>query len=176
MPIHDPATAPFVAELLTMKAEDQAASPKANSPDLTEQLAWRRLTARHGDRLRALLEEHGRWPVPDEVGEEASTAAWLVAQHADRQLDVQRLAVRLLERAITDGTAGPDGRRQLAFLRDRLHVNAGLPQKYGTQIQGITSDGAPIPWPVEDAGMLDVHRARVGIPPFAAYTRAHAPE
>lgn len=175
MPTHETDT-PLVAELLTMRAEDEASSAKANSADLTEQLAWRQLTARHGDRLRALLEEHGRWPVPDEVGEEASTAAWLVAQHADRQLEVQRLAVRLLEEALAAGTAGPEGRRHLAFLRDRLHVNAGLPQKYGTQIQGVTSDGAPIPWPVEDERMLDTHRARVGIPPFAAYTRAHAPK
>ncbi|MDJ1135518.1 DUF6624 domain-containing protein [Streptomyces iconiensis] len=159
-----------------MRAEDEANAPRANSADLTDQLAWRRLTARHGDRLRALLEEHGGWPVPDEVGEEAATGAWLVAQHADRQLDVQRLAVRLLEQAVAEGTAGPEGRRRLAFLRDRLHVNAGLPQKYGTQIQGLTSDGAPIPWPIENPDMLDVHRARAGIPPFATYTAAHAPK
>lgn len=169
-------TAALIHELLTMKAEDEATSRKANSESLTEQLAWRRLTARNGDRLRVLLEERGRWPGVEEVGEEATSAAWLVAQHADRQLDVQRLAVKLLERAVKDGTAGPDGRRQLAFLRDRLHVNTGLPQRYGTQIQGVTSDGNPIPWPMEDEEKVDLYRARAGIPTFASYTAQHAPE
>ncbi|GAA2602579.1 DUF6624 domain-containing protein [Streptomyces axinellae] len=168
--------AAFIHELLTMKAEDEATSRKANSESLTEQLAWRRLTARNGDRLRALLEAHGRWPAAAEVGEEATSAAWLVAQHADRQLDVQRLAVKLLERAVKDGTAGPDGRRQLAFLRDRLHVNTGLPQRYGTQIHGLTGDGTPIPWPMEDEEKVDLYRARAGISAFASYTAPHAPE
>jgi hypothetical protein len=163
-------------ELVTMKAADQAATPKANSDDLSEHLAWRRLTTRHGDRLRALLEQHGHWPTAEEVGEEAVLGAWLVAQHADRQLDVQRLALRLLEQAVEDGSAGPQGPARLAFLHDRLNVNAGLPQRYGTQIQGIAPDGSPIPWPVEDEEKLDVQRARAGIPPFAEYIAQHAPK
>ncbi|MGP3972801.1 DUF6624 domain-containing protein [Streptomyces sp. 8N114] len=163
-------------ELITMKAADQAAAPKANSDDPAQQLAWRRLTAQHGDRLRTLLEQHGHWPTAEEVGEEAALGSWLVAQHADRQLDVQRLALHLLEQAVEDGTAGPEGCSRLAFLRDRLHVNAGLPQRYGTQIQGVAADGAPIPWPVEDAEKLDAHRAEAGIPPFAEYTAQHAPK
>ncbi|MFI8851620.1 DUF6624 domain-containing protein [Streptomyces sp. NPDC053499] len=162
-------------ELIAMKAADQAAAPRANSDDPAEQLAWRRVTARHGDRLRTLLEKHGHWPAAAEVGEEAALGAWLVAQHADRQLDVQRLALRLLEQAVQDGSAGPEGPSRLAFLRDRLHVNAGLPQRYGTQIQGVAADGAPVPWPVEDEEKLDAHRAEVGIPPFARYTERHAP-
>ncbi|MBO8194029.1 hypothetical protein ITI46_20515 [Streptomyces oryzae] len=162
-------------ELRTMKAADQAAAPKANSEVPTEQLAWRRLTAQHGDRLRTLLEQHGHWPTAAEVGEEAALGAWLVAQHADRQVEVQRLALRLLEQAVENGTAGPQGPSRLAFLRDRLHVNVGLPQRYGTQIQGITADGAPIPWPFEDAEKLDAYRAQAGIPPFTQYTAQHAP-
>ncbi|MGY1437921.1 DUF6624 domain-containing protein [Streptomyces reniochalinae] len=163
-------------ELATMKAADNAAAAQANSHDPAEQLAWRRLTARHGDRLRVMLEAHGHWPTTEEVGEEGVLGAWLIAQHADRQLDVQRLALRLLEQAVEDGTAGPEGPGRLAFLRDRLHVNAGLPQRYGTQVQGVSGAGEPILWPVEDPEKMDTYRSEVGIAPFAEYVARFLPK
>lgn len=158
-------------ELRRMAAEDHAAAHLADSEDFADQLAWRRLAAHHGDRLRELLELHG-WPARDTVGEDAARAAWLLAQHADRQLDVQRLALRLLEEAVGRGEAGPD---ELAFLLDRTRVNEGRPQLYGTQIAGLTADGTPVPWPCEDPPRVDELRAQAGIEPFAAYTARFSP-
>ncbi|WP_369182517.1 DUF6624 domain-containing protein [Streptomyces sp. Y1] len=160
----------LAAELVAMMAEDGAAAALANSPDLAEQARWRRLTARHGDRLAAIMAEHG-WPAEDVVGADAARAAWLVAQHADRQLDVQRRAVALLAQAVARGAASP---RDLAFLADRLAVNEGREQRYGTQI-GAVADGRPVPWPCEDPARLDERRAEVGIEPFDAYTARFAP-
>src|SRR5690349_5072146 len=79
--------AALAAELEDMAAADHRLAAKGYSDDPAERLAWRRLTARHGDRLGAIMDEHG-WPTADQVGEEAARAAWLIAQHADRQLDV----------------------------------------------------------------------------------------
>ncbi|MGV9269206.1 DUF6624 domain-containing protein [Kitasatospora sp. NPDC003701] len=160
----------LTAELLGMMAEDQAATRLANSADLAEQAAWRRLTARHGDRLGAIMAEHG-WPAEPLVGAEAARAAWLIAQHADRQLDVQRRAVELMAAAVADGAASA---RDLAFLADRLAVNEGREQRYGTQI-GAVADGRPVPWPCEEPERLDERRAAVGIEPFDAYTARFAP-
>ncbi|GGN47046.1 hypothetical protein GCM10012285_32370 [Streptomyces kronopolitis] len=92
-------------------------------------------------------------------------AAWLIAQHADRQLDVQRRALQLMQQAVFAGVARP---RDLAFLRDRVLVNQGHKQIYGTQIAGV-QDGAPVPWPCEEPGCMDELRAEVGIEPFDAY-------
>jgi hypothetical protein len=96
----------LAAELATMVEADHRAAVHANSDNPSEQLAWRRLTA-------------------ELVGEEAARAAWLIAQHADRQLDVQRRALHLLDQAMAAGTASP---RELAFLRDRPLVNEGRDQ------------------------------------------------
>ncbi|MYT27267.1 MULTISPECIES: DUF6624 domain-containing protein [unclassified Streptomyces] len=156
--------AAVAAELVAMAAEDNAAAPRANSDDFADQLAWRRLTARHADRLTEILDAHG-WPTADRFGADAARAAWLIAQHADRQLDVQRRALSLLERAVTDGLASP---RDLAFLQDRTRVNDGREQLYGTQIAGVRN-GAPIPWPCQDPESMDQRRAEVGIPPFDDY-------
>ncbi|MBA9006662.1 MULTISPECIES: DUF6624 domain-containing protein [Thermomonospora] len=158
-------------ELVAMAEADHAAVRKGLSDDFAEQLEWRRLTAEHGDRLMRIMDEHG-WPVADEVGAEAARAAWLIAQHADRQLEVQRRALRLMERAVAEGRAGV---RELAFLRDRVRVNEGRPQLYGTQIAGVR-DGAPVPWPCEDPERMDARRAEVGILPFAEHVARHAPE
>lgn len=98
--------AALAAELTEMAAADHRSSIRANSDDPAEQLAWRRLTAQHGDRLAAIMDEYG-WPTAEVVGEEAARAAWLVAQHADRQLDVQRRALELMGQAVSAGSAGP---------------------------------------------------------------------
>ncbi|MEV7936948.1 MULTISPECIES: DUF6624 domain-containing protein [unclassified Kitasatospora] len=156
--------AAVAAELTAMVAADHQAARQANSDDPAEQLAWRRLTAQHADRLGEIMDAHG-WPTAELVGEDAARAAWLIAQHADRQLDIQRRALGLMEQAVASGAASP---RDLAFLRDRTLVNEGQKQIYGTQIAGV-KDGSPIPWPCEDPEHMDERRAEVGIPAFAEY-------
>lgn len=168
---HPTTAAALSAELITMAEADKRTSPGAHSEDPAEQLAWRRLTARHGDRLAQIMDAHG-WPTPDLVGEAAAQAAWLIAQHADRQLDVQRRALHLMEQAVKAGKAGA---RELAFLRDRVLVNDGRKQIYGTQIAGI-KNGSPVPWPCQEPDRVDELRAQVGIEPFTEYVATHAPK
>lgn len=145
-----------------MAEADRQTQPSTNSEDPSDQLTWRRLTAQHGDRLDRIMTEHGR-PTAALIGQEAATSAWLITQHADRQLDVQRRALRLMEQE--DATPP----RQLAFLRDRVLVNEGRRQVYGTQIAGAGKDGAPVPWPCEEPERVDELRAEVGIEPFGEY-------
>ncbi|MDC0771480.1 DUF6624 domain-containing protein [Streptomyces sp. HD] len=164
---HD--VAALTVELTDMAAADHQSSIRANSDDPAEQLVWRRLTARHGDRLGEIMNEYG-WPTAALVGEEAARAAWLIAQHADRQLDVQRRALQLMEQAVSAGSASP---RELAFLRDRTLVNEGRKQIYGTQIAGV-KDGVPIPWPCEAPEGMDRLRTEVGIEPFDEYVAKFA--
>jgi hypothetical protein len=159
---HD--VAALAEELTAMAAADHQSSVHANSDDPAEQLAWRRLTARHGDRLSEIMDAYG-WPTADMVGEDAARAAWLIAQHADRQLDVQRRALKLMQQAVSAGLGSP---RELAFLRDRTLVNEGRKQNYGTQIAGV-KDGAPVPWPCEEPERMDELRVEVGIEPFDEY-------
>ncbi|WMD09575.1 DUF6624 domain-containing protein [Streptomyces sp. FXY-T5] len=159
---HD--VAALAMELEDMAEADHRSAVRANSDDPAEQLAWRRLTARHGDRLGEIMDEFG-WPTAELVGEVAARAAWLIAQHADRQLDVQRRALHLMQQEVSAGSASP---RELAFLCDRTLVNEGRKQVYGTQIAGV-KDGVPIPWPCEEPERMNELRAEVGIEPFDEY-------
>lgn len=156
-------------ELIDLTDEDKRLQPGALGPDLTAQLAHRRVTVRNADRLAEIIDRYG-WPTTTLVGSEAARRAWLIAQHADRRLDLQRRAVALLTAAVSAGEADPT---HLAMLRDRLLVNEGRPQIYGTQIATVV-DGEPVPWPCEDPERMDVRRAAVGLEPFAAHIARHA--
>lgn len=59
------------------------------------------------------------------------------------------------------------------MLRDRVLVNEGRRQIYGTQIAGVR-DGAPIPWPWEEPDRIDRLRAEVGLESFAVHVAKHA--
>jgi hypothetical protein len=56
----------------------------------------------------------------------------------------------------------------LAYLEDRVRVNAGLPQLYGTQFRS-TIDGRRELYPIEDEARVDERRARMGMGPLADY-------
>ncbi|MCO5999913.1 DUF6624 domain-containing protein [Actinoallomurus rhizosphaericola] len=165
-----PADPALAAELIAMTDEDRRLQGDASAggaayeewaKDVTAQLAYRRVTTRNADRLDEIMDEHG-WPTTELVGAEAARRAWLIAQHADRRLDVQRRAVRLMTDAVAIGAADAG---MLAMLRDRVLVNEGREQLYGTQVAGV-EDGVPILWPCADPDRVNERRAEVGLGPL----------
>ncbi|MFD1367030.1 DUF6624 domain-containing protein [Actinoplanes sichuanensis] len=153
-------------ELIDITDEDRRLQAGALGDDFAARLAHRRVTVRNGDRLSEIIDEYG-WPGPELVGPEAARRAWLIAQHADRQLHLQRRVLDLMTETGQDRT-------QVAMLRDRLLVNEGHPQIYGTQIAGVV-DGVPVPWPCVDPEQMDQRRAEVGLDPYAVHVAKHAP-
>ncbi|GAB3143011.1 hypothetical protein GCM10027290_18650 [Micromonospora sonneratiae] len=111
-----------------------------------------------------VLDRHG-WPRRSEVGADASTAAWLIAQHADLDPEFQRRCLRLLEQAVHDGEAQPS---HLAYLTDRVLRAQDRPQLYGTQFW-YEDDGSLQPQPIADPEHLDERRHSVGLGPFAEH-------
>jgi hypothetical protein len=156
-------------ELIDMTEQDRQSQGGALGDDFAAQLAYRRVTVRNGDRLAGIMDSHG-WPTVTSVGAEAARRAWLVAQHADRQLGLQRKALKLMAQAVQAGEADP---RHFAMLRDRVLVNEGRRQIYGTQIAGVVDD-VPVPWPCVDPEHMDERRVEVGLDPFDVHVTKHA--
>ena len=77
------------------------------------------------------------WPGKSLVGEDGAQAAWLLAQHASRDLSFQRRCLGLLTTAVQQGEATLV---QQANLTDRVLLHEGKPQEYGTQ---ATMKGGP---------------------------------
>ncbi|MER5822686.1 DUF6624 domain-containing protein [Streptomyces mirabilis] len=153
----------LAAELCARMAEDQRIrmlSDDERPPDYVDQ--WRAVDADNTAALSRIVDEYG-WPGFALVGEEAATAAWLLAQHADANPAFQHRALNLLAAAVDAGDADP---AHLALLTDRCRVSEGLPQVYGSQYVRDT-DGQWRMHPVEDLEHLDSRRAAVGLEPQA---------
>ncbi len=115
-------------------------------------------------RLDEIVDEYG-WPTPDLVGADAVTAAWAIAQHADFDVAFQRKALGLMTAAVESGDADPG---ELAYLTDRVAVNSGEDQTYGTQVACV--DGAVTPAVgLVEPDTVDPRRAEVGLDPLAEY-------
>jgi hypothetical protein len=115
-------------------------------------------------RLKEIVARVG-WPTFDLVGRDGASAAWLVAQHADFDVPFQEQARDLLAAAVEAGQGDPT---ELAFLTDRVAVNTGTPQTYGTQVRCQAASPAPATPLVDEAGVDDL-REQVGLGTLAAY-------
>ena len=158
-------------ELLARREEDHrirhlaAAQADRDTGRLPDDLGkqWKSIDDDNTRWLADLLASRG-WPGRTLVGEEAAQAAWLLAQHADQDPIQQRAFLDALRAAVAHGEASAV---HLAYLEDRVRVNAGQSQLYGTQF--IVTGGTLGPHPIEDPGRLDERRAQAGLEPFADY-------
>lgn len=114
------------------------------------------------DAMREVLERYD-WVDRDRFGARASGQAWLLVQHADHDPDFQRLALDRMQPYLD---AGGVRRQGYAHLWDRVAVNTGQLQRYGTQpMDACAEDGLLDLKPVEDPLNLDMRRAEMGLGP-----------
>jgi hypothetical protein len=162
-----------VAKLANMVEVDQYIRTTSPPEDLTpEQLeAWQRefvalsleIERQHIRVLRRLLEQHG-WFVISRFGKQADLHAWLLTQHADSDVAFQKHVLTMLEPLVDQGETDP---QNYAYLYDRIAMNEGRPQRFGTQGDCVGPRWQPLP--LDDEGRVDEFRARVGLPPIAEY-------
>jgi hypothetical protein len=141
------------AELLHRAERDQAARgmPEPEWETVAsvdaDNLAW----------LKEVVAEVG-WPDRSMVGEDGAHAAWLLAQHADRDPAFQRRCLDLVTQAAARGQASP---AELTYLTDRVLLAEGKSQEYGTQFAG--HEGRWVPQRLRDPEHVDERRAAVGL-------------
>lgn len=79
--------------------------------------------------LKGVIAERG-WFRISRDGAQADNAAWLIAQHADHDPAFQQEVLTLLEKELAARDTSPTN---YAYLYDRVAVNTGKLQRYGTQ-------------------------------------------
>lgn len=105
------------------------------------------------------------WPSPDEVGQRAATAVFLVIQHSDSMVHATYLP--RMRAAVQRGDAEPE---HLALLEDRLLTEQGKPQIYGSQVR-TDNKGKSAFFPIADEPNVDKRRTSVGLEPLEEYAR-----
>lgn len=152
----------IIDELADMVAEDQ----KLRSIGLEDEETWKKVKevdVQNTKKLKEIIAQIG-WPTISKVGKEASHNAWIIAQHADREKDFQKLCLELMKKEPSIEVVQED----VAYLEDRLRINEGKQQLYGTQFF-VDQQGKYGPRPIEDEQNLDKRRNAMGLPPMREY-------
>jgi hypothetical protein len=147
-------------EIVQMRETDQAMRKRAMS---TGSKMDPEVDARNTQRMKEIVQQIG-WPTKSKVGGAAAYGAWLLVQHADREGGFQAQCLKLMKEA----PPGEVEKANIAYLEDRVRVNIGRPQLYGTQFH-TDKDGTFGPRPIEDPDNLERRRKEMGLRSFAEY-------
>lgn len=112
-------------------------------------------------KVEKILAKHG-WVGRDEVGPKAASTLFLVIQHSNQ--DAMMKYVPLLRQAVKEKKAHAS---HLALMEDRIAINAGEKQTYGSQLSII--DGKTVLSPIIDPDHVDERRASMDLEPIADY-------
>jgi len=174
----DPALQQELAAMAAVDQRSRGPGAGARAPmDSAAARAQREADRANLRRLEEIIAQHG-WPGVSLVGEEGSRAAFLVLQHGDvgtQERYLARVKEAAMAREIAPGLA--------AMLEDRVLMQRGREQIYGTQLRVDPATGQRSLWPVRDEASVDQRRASVGLNPLAEYLAsfgidyrpAHAP-
>lgn len=155
-------------ELLKLKEKDQQQLfediRENRKPDaLVERLKESR--EKNNAKLCPILKEFG-WPTTNLVGKEGVDAAFsLLVNSGSRDLQIDLLPVM-----VAAATQGELSRPDFARYVDRLRLDAGLKQLFGTQATII--NGFLVLFPIEAEGQVDLRRKQFEMPPLALYVRS----
>lgn len=124
---------------------------------------WLNLDLKNTEDLKGLI-AYWSWFNISVFGAKADNEAWLIAQHADHDIDFQNEILTKLERLYPTGETSP---RNYAYLYDRVasawqRPDLRRPQRYGTQGQ-CKEAGKWEPLPIEDLDNVDIRRKEVGL-------------
>lgn len=121
---------------------------------------------RNRNRLKEILEEHG-FPTKKLVGKDAMQGVFLMIQHSDRDKEWQKSQLPNIETAVKKGDM--DG-QSYAYLYDRIKINNGEKQRYGTQFAKVDPINKTVELaPTEDMETLDKRRMEMGMMPIEMY-------
>lgn len=115
--------------------------------------------------LKADIAANG-WYLISTTGAQASSAAWLMAQHADRDRAFQRQVLALLEPLAATGETSASN---YAYLYDRVAVGENRPQRYGSQGRCVAK-GVWAPNDLEDPAGVQARRDAFEMGSLAEYT------
>ena len=118
----------------------------------------------HKTRLEEIFNQFG-YPGYSLVGESGERNFWVMVQHCDSDPDFQSRVLEKLKIEMKNKNA--DG-RNFGLLTDRVKLNTGGKQIYGTQVT-YNSLGQAYPKNLDDSINVNKRRAEVGLAPIEIY-------
>jgi VWFA-related protein len=152
-------------ELLKLKKKDDERLKESLSKGKSDALTERIRVSREDNaaRLCSVLKQYG-WPTTSVVGKEGAEAAFHLLRNSVPQMKIDMLPV-----IVAAATVGEISRPNFASYVDRVRLDAGLKQLFGTQATPL--DGFLVLFPIEAEAQVDARRKQFELPPLADYLR-----
>ncbi|MEC3965085.1 DUF6624 domain-containing protein [Flagellimonas halotolerans] len=157
-------------ELERMVEVDQIAAyiPQGKYKELSSE-AWNAFKdsvfTTHQKRLSQIFEKHG-FVGFDLAGENGSRDFWLMVQHSDHVPGFQKEVLDQMKVEVDKGNASPSN---YGLLVDRVRLNTGRPQIYGTQVDYNWELCQAFPKTLEDSLNVNQRREAIGLKPLEEY-------
>ncbi len=116
--------------------------------------------------FKKILDRYG-WPKKSVFGENVSNGAWLIVQHADHDIDFQESCLKVVKRL---EKINEISRQVIPLLIDRVRVNQGRKQIYGTQFY-TNEKNQLVPLPLTNPSKVNSSRKKYGLSSLASYRR-----
>ncbi|GAA4177002.1 hypothetical protein GCM10022218_25100 [Sphingobacterium ginsenosidimutans] len=114
--------------------------------------------------VKKIIDDHG-WLGKHQIGKEANETLFLAIQHIDDSV-VQTKYLPILSEAVKNKAAEP---WQYAFLTDRILMNQGKKQRYGTQTIISDKEYGGYVVPLENPDQVDKLRQEMGLESLKEY-------
>ncbi len=157
-------------ELKKMAETDQIAAyiPQGKHKELSEK-EWNEFKdsvfTTHEKRLQEIFNKNG-FAGFDLVGKEGSSNFWVMVQHSDHNPTFQNKVLEKMKIEVDKKNAEP---RKYGLLVDRVKLNTGKAQIYGTQTRYNMNTGQAYPKKLEDSVNVNKRRKSIGLEPIELY-------
>ncbi|MEM6318425.1 MAG: DUF6624 domain-containing protein [Bacteroidota bacterium] len=162
-------------ELITMYLEDQAARGnlmhdmiskyKIDSTEITQN-GGVFVDEKNRNRLKEIFGKYS-FPTRKLVGKDAMEGIFLMIQHSDGDKEWQKSQLPYIEKAVKNGDMNG---QSYAYLYDRIRINGGKKQLYGTQFANVDPINKIVKLAdTEDLDNLDKRRMEIGLMPIQIY-------
>ena len=115
--------------------------------------------------IEKIIAQYG-WPGKSFVGKPGNTTIFLVIQHSE--LAIQEKYLPLLQASVAANESDPGS---LALMQDRILMQQGKKQIYGSQIERDSLTGGWKIYPIEDEMHVDQRRAKIKLETIEEYAR-----
>ena len=102
----------------------------------------------------------------DMAGDEGSMNFWLMVQHSDHNPDFQKEVLEKMKIEVDKGNADPSN---YGLLVDRVKLNKGQAQVYGTQVRYNMHTGQAYPKKLADSITVNERRKSIGLEQIEIY-------
>jgi hypothetical protein len=147
----------------SLRNEDQRPLAMQNTDSAAKE--FQRVIRSNFTLIKKIADKYG-FPGFDLVGEESSNNYWMLVQHCDFNVPFQKRVLELMKPKVHKKNASG---QNYAYLVDRINLNEGKQQIYGTQIN-MSMDGTTLK-PCMDTLNLDKRRLVVGLGPIKEYLK-----